>query len=260
MVADGTSWTPANTGLPSNINSIAAGAGKLYAGTWDGKIYLSSNNGSSWTSMSNGLPTSSNYIETIHVTQSHVFVGTSSNGVFYSTDNGANWTAANNGIPSNTLVSSITSSGTNIFAGTHSGVYLSTDDGISWTAVNNGLSNTFISELTIIGSDIYAGITHGGVWKAALSDFNLITSTESLKDHGIEIYPGIVKDKMSISSPELQNNARISIYNLYGKVVYSSSISGSFTEIDMNSYIPGVYIVKIDIHRNTVLTRTIVKQ
>jgi ligand-binding sensor domain-containing protein len=210
--------------------------------------------------MSNGLPTSSNYIETIHVTESHVFVGTSSNGVFYSTDNGANWTAANNGIPSNTLVSSITSSGTNIFAGTHSGVYLSTDDGINWTAVNNGLSNTFISELTIIGTDIYAGITHGGVWKAALSDFHIITSTGSFKDYGIEIYPGIVKDKLSISAPDLQNNARISIFNLYGKVVYSSVITGSFSDIDMTRYISGIYIVKIYIQGNIVLTRKIVKQ
>ena len=63
-----------------------------------------------------------------------------------------------------TVVHSIAASGSNVFAGTEGGVFLSTDNGSNWTAVNNGLSNTSVRALTISGSNIYAGTSQGGLY------------------------------------------------------------------------------------------------
>ena len=91
-------------------------------------------------------------------------------GVFLSTNNGTSWTAVNTGL-TNTFVSSLAVSGTNLFAGTGAdfggpggdGVFLSTNNGTSWTAVNTGLTNTVVLALAVSGTNLFAG-TDGGVF------------------------------------------------------------------------------------------------
>jgi len=50
---NGTSWTAANTGLPttSTVTILASSGGNILAGT-DVRLFLSTNNGASWTAVS----------------------------------------------------------------------------------------------------------------------------------------------------------------------------------------------------------------
>jgi hypothetical protein len=65
----------------------------------------------------------------------------------------------------NTNVSSLVSSGTNLFAGTAGGgIFRSTNNGTSWTAGNAGLLNTLIWSIAASGTYLFAGTYGGGVF------------------------------------------------------------------------------------------------
>jgi hypothetical protein len=62
----------------------------------------------------------------------------------------------------NTSVSALAVSSTNLFAGTiGGGVFLSTNNGTSWTQVNTGLANTYVSSLAVSGTNLFAGTGEG---------------------------------------------------------------------------------------------------
>jgi hypothetical protein len=122
------------------------------------------------------------------------------------------------------------------------------------------LSIKSISSLYIDGETIYAGVGSAGIWLRLLTDFNISTDIETIPKTDIVIYPTSVKDKLRISYPNTLSQLRIDIYNIYGKDVYFSAMSGCFTEIDMTNLVPGIYIVRIGRLGNNLLTTKIVKQ
>jgi len=87
----------------------------IFAGTWGGGVFLSTNNGTSWTQVNNGLMNT--VVRSLAVSGTNIFAGTSGGGVYLSTSNGASWTEVNNGLK-NTYVYALAVSGTNLFAGT----------------------------------------------------------------------------------------------------------------------------------------------
>ena len=67
----------------------------------------------------------------------------------------AQWVQTNG--PTGGFITALVVSGTNVFAGTDKGgVFLSTDNGSSWTEKNNGLTNSSVSSLATVGSNIFA--------------------------------------------------------------------------------------------------------
>jgi len=158
---NGTSWTQVNNGLTNTVVLSLAVSGTNIFAGTYGGVFLSMNNGASWTQVNNGL--TNTWVRAIAVSGTNIFAGTSG-GVFLSTNNGTSWTQVNNGL-TNTNVRSLAVSGTNIFAATYGGgVFLSTNNGTSWTQVNNGLTNTWVYALTVSGTNIFAGTEGGGVF------------------------------------------------------------------------------------------------
>ena len=163
---NGASWTAVNTGLTyPYVDALAAIGTNLFAGTTlggnVGGLFLSTNNGTSW--VKTGL--TSTYVFALAVSGKNLFAGTAI-GVFLSTDNGTTWTAVNTGLtntPYNNDTRSLAVSGTTIFAGTNSGTFRSTDNGTSWTSANTGLY-TVVSDLAVIGTNLFASISGGGVF------------------------------------------------------------------------------------------------
>jgi ligand-binding sensor domain-containing protein len=143
-----------------SVRSLTVSGSNLFAGTFGGGVFLSTNNGASWTAVNTGLTNLNAY--SITASGSNLFAGTGG-GVFLSTNNGASWTAVNTGL-TNQDVRFLTISGSNLFAGTLGGVFISTNNGASWTAVNAGLSNLKVYSLTVSGSNLFAGTVGGGVF------------------------------------------------------------------------------------------------
>ena len=144
------------------ISALAvSGAGDIFAGTHSGGVYLSTNNGTRWTAVNSGLTNINVY--SLAISGNNIFAGTDSGGVFLSTNNGTIW----NAVDTNVAAVSFAVSGNNIFVGTFGFVYLSTNNGSSWTEVRSGLTNPLINSLAIVGSNIFAGISYGGVCRSS---------------------------------------------------------------------------------------------
>jgi len=160
---NGVNWIPANNGLTNiSVISFTVSGTNLFCGTYGG-VFLSTNNGANWIEVNNGLPIATPFIvNSLTFIDNNLFAGTAGYGVFLSTDNGANWIEKNNGL-TNTAVSTLAVSGSNIFAGTFSGVFVSTDNGTNWINTQ-GLAGVIVESLITIGPNIFAGSSGGGVY------------------------------------------------------------------------------------------------
>jgi photosystem II stability/assembly factor-like uncharacterized protein len=140
---NGTTWRPANHGLPSGIvTAIFANGTELFVGMSGGGIFRSADTGKNWVRDSAFVSTCT--VSAITANGANIVVATScnsdasSNGVVHSTDDGKTWVVSNNS-PPNVWFYTFTSFGATIFAGTNSGVYLTTDNGENWSSSSSGL-------------------------------------------------------------------------------------------------------------------------
>jgi hypothetical protein len=158
------------------VRRLVASGTNLFAGTYPGGLFLSTDNGTSWTQDNAPLGEDSlgfGEVTALLVSGTNLFAASfndnviehvpSNNGVFRSTDNGTTWTAANTGLCLN--VRALAVSGTNLFAG-GSGVFLSTNNGTSWTEVVDTnytykylVSAFAVSPNGVGGTNLFAGLT-----------------------------------------------------------------------------------------------------
>ncbi len=175
-------WVQTNGTRGFQIQCFAGSGTNLFAGNYDGGVFLSTNNGKNWTAVNSGMTGS--IVQSLVVSPNgtggtNLFAGTSG-GVFLSTNDGTSWTAVNSGLTDTSVnalaVSPNGTGGTNLFAGTQDGggVYLSTDNGTSWTATSSGILKTiydasrYISVWAITvspngtgGTNLFAGTDNG---------------------------------------------------------------------------------------------------
>jgi hypothetical protein len=159
-----TSWTV------QVIAALASNGVLVFAGSWLGGVFRSTDNGVHWTAVNNGLMRTDNIPASIGVIAfagNYVFAGTSSvdrlsASLYRSDDNGAHWTPVQTGLPWPIVVNSIVVVDTNIFIGSSSrGVYRSNLDGTQWVEVNTGITNKYIVSLTASGMNLYASAEQG---------------------------------------------------------------------------------------------------
>ncbi len=127
--------------------------GVLYAGTDDGRVWVTMNGGEKWTEITSGLPykkhvwkiVASKYDPaTVYVT----LVGRHDDDfnpyIFKSADYGKTWTSIAGNIPGgpvNVVREDPKKKGI-LYAGTDTGVYVSLDDGKTWNVLGNGMPAT----------------------------------------------------------------------------------------------------------------------
>jgi len=130
----------------------------VYAGTYSGGVFKSTNGGKSWDQVNSGL--THTYILTLAIDPVNTQTlyagavtwddGVFESGVFKSTNGGKSWSQVNSLLlRSDSLAIDPVNTGT-IYAGTWGdGVFKSTNGGKSWDQVNSGLTNTYIVSLAI---------------------------------------------------------------------------------------------------------------
>ncbi len=198
----------------------------LFAGTWDGGVFLSTNNGTNWTAVNNGL--TNLYINSLFVIGNNLFAATRA-GVFNSINLGTSWAPVNSGL-TDLYVYALGVIGTNLYASTAQSVFVSADNGVTWTAAslfptfsklvnagpvilslsdfeilaspdlgttwinfdNNGLPNSYqFSAMPVRGSTVYLGTNFNGMWSRPLGDFVFIVDGigEINKPQTVRLYP-----------------------------------------------------------------------
>jgi photosystem II stability/assembly factor-like uncharacterized protein len=127
--------SPVEIDIPLDISSVAAQSGILFAGTYRGPLFRSTDGGNVWQEVGTGSLPSIDYTYTILLTANAVFAGTP-DGIYRSTDGGNQWSLQSDSLYD---VVSLAGQDTLMFAVCRYGVYLSRDLGDSWTADNSGL-------------------------------------------------------------------------------------------------------------------------
>jgi len=142
----------------------------LYAGTYGGGVFKSSNGGGSWSAVNTGLTNTNVHALAIDPqTPATLYAGTDRGGVFKSSNGGGSWSAVNTGL-TRTTVYALTIDPQTLYAGTDGGVFKSGNGGGSWSAINSGLTNINIRALAIdpqTPATLYTGTYGGGVFKSS---------------------------------------------------------------------------------------------
>ncbi len=209
----------------------------IYAGTWGGKIYMSSNNGQTWTVINTGMNVS--FIWSLQISGGYIFAATEL-GIYRF--NSTSWSLTSlAGID----VHSLTVSGGVIYAGTWGlGVYKSTDNGTTWLPMNNGLSYflTIQSVTATASGELFAASVGGGVFKFDGSvwvnvnigyDFVWVMNSSSSA-----IYAGTYGDGLYRSFDGGATWSKVT--NLNAPFIYSISVSGS-GKVYVASWASGVF-------------------
>ena len=208
---NGKNW--ASSGLPNVVvTTFAVDGGNVYAGTYGGGVFLSTNGGSSWIPKSSGL--SDLNVLSIAVNGTTLFAGTDyQGGVFISTHSGTTWMPASMNLPSMDI-EALGVVGSDLFAGTHyygstgGGIFMSTDNGSSWSQANSGIPFPFINCFAAAASGLFAGTDGGGVYRSTDDGVNWVevsnglagTSVRSLFATGTTIYAGSDYEGVSASN------------------------------------------------------------
>jgi hypothetical protein len=141
----------------------------LYAGTYYGGVFKSTDGGGSWSAVNTGLTnTDIQALAVARQTPTTLSVGTVADIVERMTG-GASWSAMSSGLTFQVVqqlaaLAPEPQTPTTLYAGTAAGVSTSTDGGASWSAVNGGLTNLDVHTLALdpqTPTTVYAGTSEG---------------------------------------------------------------------------------------------------
>lgn len=158
--------------------------GLLYAGTDDGRVWVTRNGGNDWQEIVEGLPSpqwvsrvvaSQHDESTVYLAQNGKRDNELSAWLWRSQDHGAHWESIANGLPGgpiNVVREDPRHAGI-LFVGTDLGVYASSDSAATWQVLGRELPVTFVHDLIVHPRDpVMVIATHGrGMWRLDLEPF-----------------------------------------------------------------------------------------
>ena len=152
-------------------------ANRIWCGTDDGLIHLTTNGGKTWSDVT--PPSISAWQKISLIEPGHFDANTAYASVntlrmddlrphiFATHDSGQTWTEIVNGIPAGQIINAVREDPERkglLFAGAEKGVYVSFDDGANWESLRLNLPATSVRDLIVKGDDLLVA-THGrGFW------------------------------------------------------------------------------------------------
>jgi photosystem II stability/assembly factor-like uncharacterized protein len=175
-------WIRTNDPFVSQITCITVSpSGSVFAGTYGGGVFRSTDNGSTWTQLNDAL-LNGRFITSVAANPAggDIYVGRDVN-VYRSADNGNTWTTLTPNIISGSSVNpdirsiAVSPDGASIFAGIwDGGIIGSTDNGATWTRVNSGaFADTLLKIYSLAihanaggGNTVFAGTLNSGLFRS----------------------------------------------------------------------------------------------
>ncbi len=260
----GSGWTQiATTGIVGgSVSAIGiswTNTGKIYIGTSNGRILVTTDNGANW-SVQTGFPYVSDFV-TDNANDNICYAtlgGTTGQHVLKTTNGGVNWVNITGNLPNIAANSVIlrTASPRTIFVGTDLGVFQSNDEGVSWISFNSGLPAVEIYDMKYKQS---AGLilvaTHGrGCWTFDLGSVLGVDPYSIVpKDFYInQNYPNPFnpETKIKFGLPK-SGNVKLSVYDASGRVVeelVNQQLNSGTFEVTWNgsNLSSGAYFYKLE--------------
>ena len=170
---DGATWQPTGLTIGYVHQMLYTGVNLLVADAFGDGVSISPDLGTTFTPANTGLPNpANNSMQSLAIHGNVLFAGSGGNGVYTSTNGGASWAASNTGMITPLLVNAVQAllvNGNTIYAGTDQGVFSSTNDGASWRYLSGDIPTYVrVDSLATDGTYLYAGMYSAGLWRHAL--------------------------------------------------------------------------------------------
>jgi len=235
--------------------------GMIYAGTDDGRVWITKNHGENWTEITKGLPYRKwvSQIEASKFNKSTVYM--TQNGkreddftpyIWKSNDYGQTWIDITNNLPIgpvNVIREDPHNQGV-LYVGTDYGVYVSLNDGADWISLPGNFPTTYVHDLIIHPRDhIMVAATHGrGLAVASfgplgIDDPKTVDETFSMAPNPATEFINV---KLQLNEPE---NVQIKIFDQNGRIVadYDEGTQSGYYQktIGVSHLQAGNYIFKL---------------
>ena len=247
----GTSWTPINSGLPTqtmtkpaSVISLAVNGTSVYAGTLNG-VFKTIKNSITWTAENTGL--SDVVVRGFVIAAGKIYIATANIGIMH-TDVATEpwpWISSNDVI--NTSVQALAFNGNNgnFYAGTNSsGIYISDLSGQNWNPKRSGISGAWdVRAFGFTSGNEFAGVYNSGdgVVTSTNNGFNWshtpnVDNIFSIAISGSHIYSGTTNGVyLSNDNGVTWNLVNTGLTNLYvnalatrGDTIYAGTYAGIF--------------------------------
>ena len=213
----------------------------MYHVSYDGVLRCSREQGSNWQVLSSPFE-GFNYT-TLRYHDNGLYLGTREHGLHFSDDMGETWQTID-ALPSDATIRRITTTDTIIAVGCEDGsIYLKYDHSNEWQQMEAIPTGDPILDLCIDGERIYASPMAGGIWYTELPPMPdyIAESYETT----LTVTPNPASAFITITTCEPLHNAELTVYDLQGKVCYSSTMQGNHHEIPTYGLQAGIYFVKV---------------
>jgi len=159
-VCDAQWITTTPTGSAVSISCFHVYGASIYAGTFGGGIYKTSNNGVNWFALNSGLANGTvNAITSTSAGAGLYLFAATDDKVFRSTNDGLNWIYAG-GFTGGSYTRGIGFVNGNLFVATQgAGLQKSSNYGVNWTAVTGIVANEYLTCFASSGSSIFVGVS-----------------------------------------------------------------------------------------------------
>jgi len=234
---------------------------KIWVGSDNGKVHLTSDGGRNWEPVSEELP--NRWVTSVitdpfnrsgaYVTFSGYKFGENKGHIFHTLNDGSNWNDISGDLPDvpiNDL--DVNPNSGALYIATDIGVFKSLDNGNSWSIIGLGLPNTVISDIDFHPpTNLLVAATFGrGMYRATLQD--QVTSTEEfdLKKLDLNIAPNPLGQSTRVSIRiEKKGRYHIAIFNTNGKIetiIHDGDLIKGEIDWDINSsnWPRGIYILR----------------
>ncbi|CAM1372723.1 Glycoside hydrolase [Tenacibaculum litopenaei] len=265
----GDTWKSLNSGVgtiefisiaPSNPNVIYVSSGS--------NVKMTTNGGTSWTNVNHPQIATVKSIE-VHPTKPNevyiAYTGYTAGKVYKSTDSGKNWsniTGSLPNIPTHKIIYKTGTSDGELFLATDLGVYYRNNTKGDWVRLGQGLPNVIVYDLEIhYGTNKLRAATYGrGLWEVSVAASVLSTEETSLPTNAVALYPNPTLDKsFTVKLANLNGDSTILVYNVIGSVVREIKTSQKETQVSLNGFAKGIYLVKVTNNNKSTTRKLIVK-
>ncbi len=209
--------------------------------SYDGVLRHSREQGNNWQVLNSPFE-GVNYT-TLRYHDNGLYLGTREHGLHFSDDMGATWYAVD-ALPSDATIRRITTTDTIVAVGCEDGsIYLKYDHSDEWQQMDNIPVDGPILDICIDGERLYASPMAGGIWYTELPAMPCFVGES--KEVTLTIAPNPASTFLTVAVSEPLHNAELTVYDLQGKVCYSSKMQGDRCLITTNDFLSGIYFVKV---------------
>jgi photosystem II stability/assembly factor-like uncharacterized protein len=253
----------------SAIDNSNLSAQKIYVGTSDANVWVTTNDGGSWTNITGTLPNryvtsihaSPNISNNVYVTHTGYKYGEYIPHIHKSTNNGNTWTDISGNLPQAGIndVLIIPGNENNIYVANDVGVYVTYDGGINWYRVGTNMPVISVWDIAYNATTqrLIAGTYAKSLQTIDVTSLTTQLSSKIKSESDLLVYPAVTNAELHIKTSDFGITSKVVIMDLNGKILKQADIDSELTTVDLSALARGAYLVKLSSDKGTAVKRII---